>query len=98
VVGGAVGTGQSCWEGRGARGLQLLAMTISSSLLSPLSVRFWKGLLCGVRRLCTIGNQRIVRSIVMVFDIVATLGGAATTTLGGGAVSTLGDVGREGGE
>jgi hypothetical protein len=33
----------------------------------------------------------------MVFDVVATLGGAATAIFGGGAVSTLGDVGRGGG-
>ncbi len=31
VVGVAVGTWQSCREGRGARGLQLLAMIVSSS-------------------------------------------------------------------
>jgi hypothetical protein len=43
--------------------------------------------------------QTLVHSgIVMVFDVVATLGGAATATLGGGAVSTLGDVGRGNGE
>ncbi len=29
VVGVAVGMQQSCWEGRGARGLQLLATTVS---------------------------------------------------------------------
>jgi hypothetical protein len=34
----------------------------------------------------------------MVFDVIATLGGAATTTLGGGVASTLGDVGRGGGD
>ena len=38
-----------------------------------------------------------MHGVVMVLDVVATLGGAATTALGGGAVSTLGDVGRGGG-
>jgi hypothetical protein len=44
-----------------------------------------------------IGNQQIVRGIVMVFDAVATLRGVAIATLGGESVSTLGDVGRGGG-
>jgi hypothetical protein len=56
----------------------------------------WKGLLCCARRWCTIGNQRIVSGVAMVFDVVATLGGVAIPTLGGGADSTLGDVGRGG--
>jgi hypothetical protein len=98
VVGVVVGTWQSRWEGIGARGLQLLATTMSSSMSLSLSVRIWKGLLCCVRRWCTIGNQRIVRGIVMVFDVVATLGGVAIATLGGGSDSTLGDVGRGGGK
>jgi hypothetical protein len=45
-----------------------------------------------------IGNRRIVRGIVMVFDVVATLGGVAIATLGGRSVSTLGDLGRGGGK
>ncbi len=60
------------------------------------SVRILKGLLCRVRRWCTIGNQRIVHGIVMVFNVVATLGGVAIATLGGGSDSTIGDVGRGG--
>ncbi len=92
----AVGTQQSCWEGRGAGGLQLLASTMSSSMSWSSSVRIWKGCLCRVRHWCTIGNRWILRSVVMVFDVVATLGGVAITTLGGGSVSTLGDVGRGG--
>ncbi len=35
-----------------------------------------------------------MRGVVMVFDVVATLGGVAIATLRGGSVSTLGDVGR----
>jgi hypothetical protein len=98
VVGVAVGARGSCWEGRGAEGLQLLARTVSLSLLLLLSVRIWNELLCRVRRWCRIGNQRIVRGIMMVFDVVATLGGIAIATIGGGSVSTLGDVGRGGGK
>jgi hypothetical protein len=98
VVGVALGMRQSCWEGRGASGLQLLATSLSSSMSSPLTVRILKGLLCHVRHWCTIGNQQIVHSIVMVFDVVATLGGVAIAILGGGSVSTLGDVGRGGGK
>jgi hypothetical protein len=45
-----------------------------------------------------IGKQWIVCGVVMVFDVIATLRGAAIGTLGGGAISTLRDVGREGGE
>jgi hypothetical protein len=91
VVGVAVATRRLCWEGRGA-GEQLLATTVSSSMSLSLSVRILKGLLCRVRRWCTIGNQWIVHGIVMVFDVVSTLGGVAITTLGGGSVSTLKDV------
>jgi hypothetical protein len=39
-----------------------------------------------------------VHGVVMVFDVVATLGGVAIATLGGGSVSTLRDVGRGGGK
>jgi hypothetical protein len=42
------------------------------------------------------GNRWIVHGALMVFDVVATFGSAATATLGGGAVSPLGDVGRGG--
>jgi hypothetical protein len=96
VVGVAVGTRRSCWKGRSAEGLQLLEKAMSSSLSLSLSVRIWKGLLCRVRRWCTIGYQRIGHGVVMVFDVVATLGGVAIATLKGESVSTLGDVGRGG--
>ena len=39
----------------------------------------------------------MVFGAVMVLDVVATLGGAATGTLGGVAGTTLGDVGSGGG-
>jgi hypothetical protein len=39
------------------------------------------------------GNWRMVFGAVIVFNVVATLGGAAPTTLGGVAVSTVGAVG-----
>jgi hypothetical protein len=39
-----------------------------------------------------------MHSIVMVFDVVATLGSVAIATLGDGSVSTLRDVGRGGGK
>ncbi len=43
------------------------------------------------------GDCWIVFGVVMVLDVVATLGGAATATLGGVAGTTLGDVGLVGG-
>jgi hypothetical protein len=76
----------------------LLAATVSSSMSPSSSVRIWKGLLCRVRHWCTIGNQLIVRGVVMVFDVVATLGDVAIANLGGGSVSTLRDVERGGGK
>jgi hypothetical protein len=98
VVGVIVGAQRSCWEQRGARGLQLLTTNVSSSLSSSSSVRIWKGLLCCVKCWYTIGNQLIVHCVMMVLDVFSTLGGAAIATLGGKSVSTLGDVGRGGGK
>jgi hypothetical protein len=43
------------------------------------------------------GKCQVVFGAVMVLDIMATLGGAATATLGGVAGITLGDVGSVGG-
>ncbi len=83
--------------GYGACGLKLLATTVSVSLSSSSSTRIWKGLLCCVRRWCTMGNCWMVFGAVMVLDVVATLGGAASATLGGVAGTTLRDVGSEGG-
>ena len=98
MVGVAVGTRRSCREGRGAGGLRLLATTVSSSMSLSSSVRIWKGLVCRIKHWCTIGNRQIVHSIVMAFDVVATLRGVPIATLGGGSVSTLRDVGRGGGK
>jgi hypothetical protein len=50
VVAVAVGMRRSYWEGRGAKGLQMLATTVSSSLSLSSSFRIWKGLFCCVRR------------------------------------------------
>jgi hypothetical protein len=86
-----------CCVGCGAHGLQLLATTVLVSSLSSLSTRIWKGLLCHVRRWCTMGNCRMMFGAVMGLDIMATLGGAAIATLGGVAGTTLGDVGLGGG-
>jgi hypothetical protein len=96
VVGVAVGTGQSCKEGRGDGGLQLLGMTMSSSMSLLSSVRIWKGLLCCVRYWCTKGNRQIMRGVVMI--VVASFEGVANATLGGGSISTFGDVGKGGGK
>jgi hypothetical protein len=82
---------------RGVRGLQLLAMTVSSLSSLSLSARIWKGLLCCVRCWCIIGSWWMVFGAVMVLDVVATLGDAATGTLGGVAGITLRDVGLGGG-
>ncbi len=83
--------------GCGTCGLQSLATTMSVSLLASSSARIWKGLLCRVRHWCTMGNCWMVFGAVMVLDVVATLGGAATATLGGVAGTTLRDVGSGGG-
>ncbi len=83
--------------GCGVCGLQLLATTMSVSSSSSSSTRIWKGLLCRVRRWCTMGNCRMVFGAVMVLHTVATLGGAATATLRGVVGTTLGDVRLVGG-
>ncbi len=100
VVGGWLVTWIVCGRcvGCGARELQLLATTVWVSLLSSSSARIWKGLLCRVRRWCTMGNCWIVFGAVMVLDVVAILRGAAIATLGGVAPgTTLRDVGLGGG-
>ncbi len=103
VVGTVVGGWLVGWivcgrcVGCGAHGLQLLATTMLVSSSSSSSVRIWEGLLCHVRRWCTMGDCRTVFGALMVLDIVATLRGAAIATLGGVAGTTLGDVGSGGG-
>jgi hypothetical protein len=86
-----------CCVGCSARGLQFLATTVPVSSLSSSSTRIWKGLLCHVRRWCTMGDCWMVFGAVMVLDIVVTLGGAAIATLGGVAGTTLEDVRLGGG-
>jgi hypothetical protein len=81
----------------GAHELQVLATIVLVSSLSSSSTRIWKGLLCHVRRWCTMGNCRMVFSAVMVLDVVAKLGGAAIVTLRGVTGTTLRDVGSGGG-
>jgi hypothetical protein len=83
--------------GCGACGLQLLATTVLASSSSSSSARIWKGLLCRVRRWCTMGNCWMVFGAMMVLDVMATLGGAAIATLGGVTGIILGDVGSGGG-
>jgi hypothetical protein len=99
VVGGwlVVWIVYGCCVGCGTRGLHLLATTVLVSLLSSSSARIWKGLLCRVRHWCTMGNCLMVFGALMVFDIVANLGGAAIATLGGVTGTTLGDVELGGG-
>jgi hypothetical protein len=67
--------------GGGRRGLQLLATTVSSSSSSSLEARIWNGLLLRVWRWWTNGICRMKLGAVMLFDVVATLGGVACPTL-----------------
>jgi hypothetical protein len=103
VVGTVVGGWLVGWfvsgrcVGCGTRGLQLLATIMSVSSSSSSSARIWKGLLCCVSRWCTMGDCQMVFGVVMVLDVVATLGGAAPATLLGVVGTTLRDVGSGGG-
>ncbi len=85
--GGATGRLQGCRLGSGLRGLQLLATTVISSLLS-LSASILNGLLLRVCRWWINGSCLMVVGDVMLFDVVATLGGGFSATLGAGP-STL---------
>jgi hypothetical protein len=97
VVGGWLGVWIVCGRcvGCGACGLQLLATTVSVSLLSSSSTRIWKRLLCRVRRWCTMGDCWLVFGAMIVLEIVATF--TATATFGGVAGTALRDVGLGGG-
>ena len=64
----------------GTHGLQLLATTVLSSLLS-LSARIRNGLLLRMWRWWINGICRLTLGAVMLFDVVATLGGRACSTL-----------------
>jgi hypothetical protein len=64
----------------GRRGLQLLATTVFSLSSLPES-RIWNGLLLRVWRWWINGICRMTLGAVMLFDVVATLGGVACPTL-----------------
>ncbi len=66
--------------GGGTRGLQLLATTVLSSLLS-LSARIWNGLLLPVWCWRINGIFQMTLGAVMLFNVVATLGSGACSTL-----------------
>ncbi len=65
--------------GGGTCGLQLLATTVTSSLLA--AARIWNGLLLRVWCWWTNGICRMTLGAVMLFNVVATLGGGACSTL-----------------
>ncbi len=71
----------------GLCGLQLLATTVISSSSSSLA-RIWNGLLLRICRWWIDGSCRMVVGDMMLFDMVATLGGGLSATLGAGP-STL---------
>jgi hypothetical protein len=85
--GGVTGRSIRCRLGSGLRGLQLLATTVISSSLS-LSARIWNGLLLRVCHWWINGSCCMVVGGVMLFDVVATLGGGLSATLSAGT-STL---------
>ena len=65
--------------GGGTHGLQLLATTVMSLLVA--AARIWNGLLLRVWRWWTNDICRMTLGAVMLFDVVATLGGGACSTL-----------------
>ncbi len=73
--------------GSGLCGLQLLATTVISLSSSSLA-RIWNGLLLCVCRWWINGSCRMVVGDMMLFDMVATLGGGFSATLRAGP-STL---------
>jgi hypothetical protein len=85
--GGATGRLKGCRPGSGLRGLQLL-VTIVISLSSLLLARIWNGLSLHVCLWWINGSCLMVVGDMMLFDVVATLGGGFSTTLGAGP-STL---------
>ena len=92
-VGGKTGSSLVGKEGSGVRGLHLLATTVSLS--SSSSVRMLKGLLLQVWCWCMSGMFLMILGAVILFDVVATLGGGAFGTLRLGA-TTLGAGGATG--
>ncbi len=79
-AGGILGLSLNGRFGGGSRGLQLLATTVSSSSSSSVA-RIWNGLLLRVWRWWTNGICRMTLGAMMLFNVVATLGGVACPTL-----------------
>jgi hypothetical protein len=87
IFGGVTGRLIGFRLGSGLCGLQLLATTVISLSSSSLA-RIWNGLLLRVCRWWINGSCHMVVGDVMLFDVVATLGGGLSATLGAGP-STL---------
>jgi hypothetical protein len=87
VFGGVTGRLIGFRLGSGLPGLQLLGTTVISSSSSS-SARIWNGLLLRVCCWWINGSCCMVVGDVMLFDVVATLGGELSATLGAGP-STL---------
>ncbi len=85
--GGTTGRSKGCRLGSGLRGLQLLATTVIS-MSSLLSARIWNWLLLRICCWWINGSYLMVVGDVMLFDVVAILGGGFSATLGAGP-STL---------
>ncbi len=85
--GGVTGRLIGCRLGSGLRGLQLLVTTVILSSSSSLA-RIWNGLLLRICRWWINSSCCMDVGDVMLFDVVATLGGGLSTTLGAGP-STL---------
>jgi hypothetical protein len=79
--GGVTGRLIGCRLESGLHGLQLLATTVIS-LSSLLSARIWNGLLLHICPWWINGRCHMVVGEVMLFDVVATLGGGLSATLG----------------
>ncbi len=86
-IGGFTGETLDCRMVGGALGLQLLAATVSPSL--SLLDRMWNRLLLRVRRRWTNGICLMALGVVMLFDVVATLGGRVVATLGHGETTLV---------
>jgi hypothetical protein len=87
IFGGVTGRLIGCRLGSGLGGLQLLVTTVISSS-SLLSARIWNGLLLRICHWWINGSCHMVVGDLMLFDVVATLGGGLSATLGAGP-STL---------
>ena len=79
-AGGIIGLSLGGRLGGGRRGLPLLATTVSSSS-SLLEARIWNGPLLCVWHCWTNNIRQMTLGVVMLIDVVATLGGVACPTL-----------------